>query len=50
MKHSKIGGVAQKIISTVFFLATFACLFYFFYSTKYLPFFSPTAPDKTISS
>lgn len=39
MKHSKIGGVAQKIISTVFFLATFACLFYFFYSTKYLPFF-----------
>lgn len=39
MKRNKIGGVAQKIISTVFFIATFACLLYFFFTVKYLPFF-----------
>ena len=37
--NNKFGGVAQKIISTVFFIATFACLLYFFFTVKYLPFF-----------
>lgn len=37
--NNKIGGVAQKIISTVFFIGTFACLLYFFFTVKYLPFF-----------
>ena len=37
--NNKIGGVAQKIVSTVFFLVTFVCLFYFFTTVKYLPFF-----------
>lgn len=40
MKHnSKIGGVAQKIVSTAFFLVTFICLLYFYIKVKYLPFF-----------
>ena len=37
--NNKIGGVAQKIISTVFFLVTFICLLYFYITVKYLPFF-----------
>ena len=39
MKRNKIGGLAQKIISTVFFLVTFAFLLYLFITLKYLPFF-----------
>ena len=40
MKQSnKIGGIAQKIISTVFFLVTFICLLYLYITVKYLPFF-----------
>ena len=37
--NNKIGGIPQKIVSTVFFLVTFVCLFYFFTTAKYLPFF-----------
>ena len=37
--NNKIGGIPQKIVSTVFFLVTFVCLFYFFKTTKELPFF-----------
>ena len=37
--NNKIGGVAQKIISTVFFLVTFIYLFYLYLTVKYLPFF-----------
>ncbi|MBE6534218.1 MAG: hypothetical protein E7678_04530, partial [Ruminococcaceae bacterium] len=37
--NNKIGGVAQKIISTVFFLVTFICLLYFYSKVKYLPLF-----------
>ena len=37
--NNKIGGAAQKIISTVFFLVTFICLFYLYLTVKYLPFF-----------
>ena len=37
--NNKIGGVAQKIISTVFFLVTFICLFYLYLTVKYLPYF-----------
>ena len=36
--NNKIGGVAQKIVSTVFFLVTFVCLLYFYFTVKYLPF------------
>ena len=44
MKHnSKIGGVAQKIVSTAFFLVTFICLLYFYIKVKYLPFFLAAA-------
>lgn len=39
MKQSKIGGIAQKIISTVFFLVTFIYLLYLYSAIKYLPFF-----------
>lgn len=39
MKHSKIGGIAQKIISTVFFIVTFIYLLYLYSAIKYLPFF-----------
>lgn len=40
MKQSnKIGGIAQKIVSTVFFLVTFICLLYLYITVKYLPFF-----------
>ena len=38
-QSNKIGGVAQKIISTVFFLVTFICLLYLYITVKYLPFF-----------
>ena len=37
--NPKIGGVAQKIISTVFFIVTFAFLLYLYFTVKYLPFF-----------
>ena len=37
--NNKIGGAAQKIISTVFFLVTFICLLYLYLTVKYLPFF-----------
>ena len=37
--NNKIGGIAQKIISTVFFLVTFICLLYLYSKVKYLPFF-----------
>ena len=37
--NNKIGGIAQKIVSTVFFLVTFICLFYLYLKVKYLPFF-----------
>ena len=37
--NKKIGGVAQKIVSTVFFLVTFAVLVYLYITVKYLPFF-----------
>lgn len=37
--NNKIGGVAQKIISTVFFLVTFICLLYLYITVRYLPFF-----------
>lgn len=37
--NKKIGGVAQKIVSTVFFLVTFAALLYLYITVKYLPFF-----------
>ena len=37
--NNKIGGIPQKIVSTVFFLVTFVCLFYFFTTAKYLPYF-----------
>lgn len=37
--NNKFGGVAQKIISTVFFLVTFVFLLYLYFATKYLPFF-----------
>ena len=37
--NSKIGGIAQKIVSTVFFIVTFICLLYLYITVKYLPFF-----------
>lgn len=37
--NNKIGGVAQKITSTVFFLVTFIFLLYLYATMKYLPFF-----------
>lgn len=37
--NHKIGGVAQKIVSTVFFIVTFVALFYLYLKVKYLPFF-----------
>ena len=37
--NNKIGGVAQKITSTVFFLVTFIFLLYLYGTLKYLPFF-----------
>ena len=37
--NNKIGGIAQKIISTVFLLATFILLLYWYSATKYLPLF-----------
>ena len=37
--NNKFGGVAQKIISTVFFLVTFVFLLYLYFATRYLPFF-----------
>ena len=37
--NSKIGGIAQKIVSIVFFIVTFICLLYLYITVKYLPFF-----------
>ena len=37
--NNKIGGIAQKIVSTVFFLVTFIFLLYLYFTVKYLPFF-----------
>ena len=39
MTRSKIGGLAQKIVSTVFFFVTFAYLFYLYITLRYLPLF-----------
>lgn len=37
--NNKFGGIAQKMISTVFFLVTFIFLLYLYLTIKYLPFF-----------
>ena len=37
--NNKIGGIAQKLISTAFFLVTFIFLLYLYSTMKYLPFF-----------
>lgn len=39
MRRNKIGGLAQKIISTAFFVGVFAFLFFMYLKLRYLPFF-----------